>query len=1296
MSPDLSVATERDPHASRRSGSEGVPERRATERAVLDALPEYLVVLDCEGRLLAANATWRRLAEEFGVSGGDSVAGRPYLGTCARVLHGEKPGSNEPDVAVASMLSSPVPRVVIEYSCAYDTSVRWFQLLATRSQNQDNCRIVLLYLDVTERKRAEEDALARARQQAVVAELGQRALSGVALNQLREDAVQAVARTFGVPLSNLLMVLSPSRSLLVAGVGWREGLVGAAEVSLGPESQAGHTLVSDQPIVVEDLRKDRRFSGSALLREHGVVSGISVVVGGKGGPWGVLGAYAPEPRHFSRDDVNFVRSIANVLAEATDRARTEGSIRVSSALLRIAAQTAHIGGWTYEPRGDVMGWSDEVSAIHDVAPGGARTLAEALRFCAADTRTVVTEAFRKCLKSGEPFDIEAEIVTARGRSAWVRAIGTAERSPTGEIIQLQGAYQDITDQKHAQRDLARANRALQMLSRCNEVVARSDDETGLLNEICKIAVEIGGYRMAFVGCPRHDAERTIAPVAHAGYEAGRFLAQAHMSWSNERREGRGAVGSALRSGSLVFYGNLDAQTPEVPWSALARECGYRAVLCVPLKDQSQTLGVFCLYAGESRTMTSAEARSLQELAANVTFGVRHVRNEAERRRMQTVLEAAAEGVATAGNPFFEQMARGVCRALGAFGVFVLRVAPDRPRAIRGVTGVADDQAAPPADDLLEGGLAELLLATRQQVVPERLAERFPGARRLLEMGAVACAAERLDNVAGTPIGFLCVAFRTPLESPRFVQSALGIFAARMAGELARQEADTRIREQAALLDKAHDAIILQNLDMRVVYWNAGAARLYGWRESEILGASLNDKIYADGAPPEGAKAEVLAHGEWTGEIAQVQRDGKNITVESHWTLVKDGDGWPHAILHINTDITKRLAVENQLKQAQRLEAIGQLTGGIAHDFNNLLTVIMGSSDLLVHELSDRPDLRRLVDMSRSAAERGAQLTKRLLAFARRQALAPRPVDIERLLVEMDGLLRSTVSEDIEIRLVCSSDLWSALVDPAQLESALLNLCINARDAMPAGGKMTIETCNFCLDAAYAEDNVDVVPGEYILIAVSDTGCGISSENLQRVFDPFFTTKEFGKGTGLGLSMVYGFVRQSHGYVKIYSEVGHGTTVKMFLPRALAQDAGCAGEGAAPEACGGTERVLLVEDNDLVRHYATRQLQVLGYDVVAAQNANEALGILEKERGIALLFTDVVMPGGMNGFELGEKARALDPGLKVLYTSGYTENALVDQGCEGARQHFLHKPYRPSDLARLVREALGCTVEERLP
>ena len=395
-------------------------------------------------------------------------------------------------------------------------------------------------------------------------------------------------------------------------------------------------------------------------------------------------------------------------------------------------------------------------------------------------------------------------------------------------------------------------------------------------------------------------------------------------------------------------------------------------------------------------------------------------------------------------------------------------------------------------------------------------------------------------------------------------------------------------------------------------------------------------------------------------------------------------------------VEQRLQAQDALRQAQKMEAIGQLTGGVAHDFNNLLTVILGGLESIARQAQALPQdpvlqrIQRSAAMARHAGERAATLTARLLAFSRRQPLAPKPIEPARLVTGLADMLQRLIGETVALQTVAGAGLWRTQADPGELENALVNLAVNARDAMPGGGRLTVETSNAFLDEDYVAGIPEpVAPGQYVLIAVSDTGAGMDPETLARVFEPFFTTKEVGKGTGLGLSQVYGFVRQSGGHVRIYSEVGVGTTVKVYLPRLQGDALHASDEIAPPQAPahGGAETILVVEDHEDLRTYSTEVLSDLGYRVIGAADGADALRRLAEEPSINLLFTDVVLPGGMDGRRLAEEAARRHPGLKVLYTTGYTRNAIVHNGRLDPGVELLGKPFTADALGARVRVLL---------
>lgn len=1015
---------------------------------------------------------------------------------------------------------------------------------------------------------------------------------------------------------------------------------------------------------------------------------------------------------------------------------------------------------------------------------------------------------------------EKRYIRKDGSTLWA-SLTLSRLRGNGEPI-LSGVVQDITERKESELELARTRRALQMLSRCNEVLIRAESESELLQKICKVAVEVGGYRMASVLYAREDAEKSIVPVGAAGFEDG-YLTKIRLTWADDTPEGMGPAGRTIRSGQTVVVPDLAADPRYAPWIEDATARGYKSVISLPLKSEGRTFGVFGLYSAEKRAISTEEVQLLHELSDDLAFGIMHLRARQERAHLLDAITAVTEGVAdSTGQPFFEKLILHLVEALGASAGCITGISATNESLIRPICAVVDGKLKPDFAYMLPGTPCEDLCCSEPLVIQRDVCGRYPDARALAALGAEAYAGTYIVDSRGKQMGTLFVLFRRPLEQVELTSRTLKLFASRAAAEMVRERSDSLLREQALLLNKAQDAIIVRTPDHRIVYWNEGAERLYGWASSQVIGRTSLELKVADRQGFLAAMEELTRNGEWTGELPERTKDGSLRTIDCHWTLVKDASGKPQSVLAINTDVTERkrseaqlrlletsvarlndivliteaepidepgprivfvndaferltgythhevlgrsprflqgadtsreeldrirVAMENhqpvrteiinykkngepfwiemdivplvdqkgnlthfvavqrditdrkhsemllqesdaRLAHAQKLESIGQLTGGIAHDFNNLLTVILGNSELLADELQQDSRLYPLVTMIRTAGQRGAELTSRLLAFARRQALEPESVKASHVIKGMLPLLRRTLGENIQIEALLEDDSWQVFVDTGQLEAAILNLCINARDAMPGGGHLLIEASDVFLDQSYTETNPDVVPGEYVLIAITDSGTGIAPDALSHVFEPFYTTKPKGKGTGLGLSMVYGFTRQSGGNVKIYSELDTGTVVKIYLPHA----------GTVPEVSlkkqedhpdlRGRETVLLVEDDELVRTYAQRLLGQLGYTVLAVENGCEALQVAESGAAFDLLFTDVMMPGGINGPQLASKIEQLKPGTPVLFTSGYTENAIVHQGRVDAGVNLLHKPYTRRGLAQKLRMTL---------
>jgi PAS domain S-box-containing protein len=507
---------------------------------------------------------------------------------------------------------------------------------------------------------------------------------------------------------------------------------------------------------------------------------------------------------------------------------------------------------------------------------------------------------------------------------------------------------------------------------------------------------------------------------------------------------------------------------------------------------------------------------------------------------------------------------------------------------------------------------------------------------------------------------------------------------------ALQKSETRMQ---SVLDAALDAVIMMDEHGRVVSWNPRAEAVFGWSRDEAVDRLLAELII----PPRyrDAHAEGLTRFLATGEgpvighrieLSALRRDGSEFPVELTVTAIREGKA--HIFNAFVADITERKRLETLLVQSQKMESVGRLAGGVAHDFNNLLGVITGYGDLLKQRISDQPHLQRYVNDILKAADRAAGLTRQLLAFSRQQLLQPRVLDLNAVVAEMEKMLRRLIGEDVQLVTVFEDRLGRVKADPGQMEQVLMNLAVNARDAMPKGGRLTIETANVELDAAYARSRPGVEPGPHVMLAVSDTGHGIDPEVLGHIFEPFFTTKETGKGTGLGLATVHGIVKQSGGHIFVYSESDHGTTFKVYLPRQeeaeQAMEAPPTSEAELPQ---GSETVLLVEDEESLRSLVREYLEASGYTVIEAHQAWHALETAEGHSApIHLLITDVVMPG-MSGRDLAERLAASHTETRVLFMSGYTDDAVVRHGVLAADVAFLQKPFTGEALMRKVREVL---------
>jgi PAS domain S-box-containing protein len=504
----------------------------------------------------------------------------------------------------------------------------------------------------------------------------------------------------------------------------------------------------------------------------------------------------------------------------------------------------------------------------------------------------------------------------------------------------------------------------------------------------------------------------------------------------------------------------------------------------------------------------------------------------------------------------------------------------------------------------------------------------------------------------------------------------------------RRALDARIREQAELIDRAQDAILVRDLEHRIRAWNKGAERLYGWTADEAVGQSVTALLYSDTTDYARATQTVIDEGEWSGELEQLTRDGRRVTVMARWALVKDPDGKPFSILAINTDVTEKKRLEQNLLRAQRLESIGTLAGGIAHDLNNVLAPILMVTSALASEEED-PERREDFATIERSAERGAQMVRQLLVFARGHGGQMSSLLLGDIASDVARMMRDTLPKNIGVRVEIAPDQWELHGDPTQMHQVVTNLCVNARDAMPLGGLLTIAVEPTVVDEVYAEMHPDAHPGAYMLLRVEDTGMGMTPEVLERMFEPFFTTKDVGKGTGLGLSTVHAIVRGHHGFINVYSEVGKGTRFRVYLPADPPEGARKQVEEAQvrlPRGHG--ELILVVDDEEMIRNVASRTLERNGYRTLTASNGAEAVAAFVTHRDeIALVLTDMAMPV-MDGPATIVALRAMAPGLRIVGSSGLNANGSVVRAMDAGVRHFVPKPYTTEGLLRVLKRALA--------
>ena len=1224
------------------------------------------------------------------------------LGRSPRMLQGPRTQRPELDrIRIALKKGKPLRTQLINYR--KDGGEIWLEMdiVPVADAGGKPAYVVSVQRDVTERKQAEDGT--RAGEERYIRQRNSLiALTGIQPLET-DDEASAFRR----------ITEAHARALGVARVGiWRyneertaircEDLyeMGSHRHSSGMELPAAsfpayfQAMEEMDVISADDAASDPRTREFAenYLELHGISSMLDAPVHREGVVDGVLcSEHVGPPRKWTGDEKTFTAAVANLVAlalEGSERRRAENAVREIQQRFEIVARATNDAVWDWDLKTDGIWWSEGFEKLfgHSRSEVEASSVSWSSRIHPDDADRILEEVHRKFEGRDENWSGEYRFLRSDGTYAYVLDRGFVIRDEAGKAVRMVGGMSDITSRKHSELTLARLNRALKMLSACNEAVTRAIGEEELLTKICQVAVKTGGYRMAWVGYARDDAEKSIRPMAFAGIENG-YLSAIRLSWDENKPTGQGPAGKTIRSGEAVVCQNVEDENAFFHYLSEARERGYRSVICLPLRDGERIFGVLGLYGSEIRSVGNDEIKLLQELADDLAFGIGTIRARLERQRTEDIVLKVAQSVSGGtGSEFFDLLTLNMVEALGAHGGLIGRLTGENLE-ITTLSFVLEGKLMDNVTYGLRGTPCENVSDGNACVFDRGVQELFPEDHLLGFYNIHAYAGIPLFNRDGSVAGIMVVFFSAPLEEKSLVQSTLQIFATRAAAELDRQLADIRIREQASLLDRARDAILVSDLDHRITYWNKSAERLYGWNAAEAFGRSAEELLLPDQEAFRLATAAVARDGEWTGELTQHDRTGRQLVIEGRWTLLRDPSDQPKNILCIHTDITEHKRLEEQFLRAQRLESIGTLAGGIAHDLNNVLSPISMSIELLQSDVTSERGRELLATLSASA-RRGAEMVNQVLSFARgmegrRLEICPRS-----LVGDVENIIRDTFPKNISLRTHLPRTLWSLTGDPTQLHQVLLNLCVNARDAMPDGGEIVITAENVDLDERFAATEPAAKPGPHVLIRVEDTGHGIPAKLLDKIFEPFFTTKEVGKGTGLGLSTSLAIVKSHGGFIRAASAAGRGSCFLILLPARPSVAEESPGEADRPIPRGKGETILVADDEPSIRQITRRILESYGYRVLLACDGVEAVEIYRQNQGgIAAVLTDMMMPE-MDGQETIRMLAMIDPEVRIIAASGISDKGRIAKEENSCVRYFVPKPYTSESLLKALEITLS--------
>ncbi len=852
---------------------------------------------------------------------------------------------------------------------------------------------------------------------------------------------------------------------------------------------------------------------------------------------------------------------------------------------------------------------------------------------------IVMENDQRAMASGEALTQEEEL-TADG----TRRIYLATKAPycdsSGKVIGLIGISRDITERKQHERRLA-------VLSTLGRELNTATTPRHAAEIIVAAADELLGWDAASLDLYAAEADQITSVLSKDTIDGQKQDCEPAYHLEPPSSLAR----ATIQEGPSLILRAADAES--TPSGRMFGDTQRRSasLMFVPISDSKQVIGVLSIQSYRVNAYGAEDLKVLELLADYCDGALNRIQTESLRQVSEERFREMAENI---GDIFYSYDPANN-RLLYANQAF--------ERLWGRPLETVYENALLYLEDVYEDDRFAVEGALQQQLEGQKTEVEF----RIVRADGTLCWVRKLD----VPI----------FDEEKRVKRIVGI----MRDVTERRVIADRMTEQAALLDKAQDAILVRDLDHRVLFWNKSAERLYGWTAEEALGRHISDLLYKDAGHLHSATESTLTHGEWSGELPKYTKTGRQVTIQCHWSLVRDERGQPKSILMIDTDVTERKAIEQQYLRAQRMESIGTLAGGIAHDLNNVLAPILMSIELLRLQEQNPRRLAVLTTIEQSA-KRGADMVKQVLSFARGVEGEQLDVDISHLIYELEKITNETFLKNIQVRAEIADAPWIVRGDPTQLHQVLLNLCVNARDAMPNGGSLLLSTSNLMLDSQYAGMNIEARPGPYVRIGVEDTGSGMPPEVVERIFEPFFTTKELGKGTGLGLSTTLAIVKSHGGFVRVYSEPGNGTRFHIYLPAHAMASSEI--EQSAPELPRGQDQlVLVVDDEASVRMITQQTLEAFGYRVLLAADGADAISKYALGmKDIDVVLTDMMMPL-MDGPATIQVLFRLNPNVRIIAASGLNANGMVTKALHAGVKHFIPKPYTAETLLKTLQQVL---------